>query len=66
MEYGYYKIIKTFEDITGIASILNTSFNLHGYPMIDSPQTALWTSENKVRRTFIGKLLSYKVIVAKL
>ncbi len=34
---GYYKIIKTFEDITGSASILNISFNLHGYPMVDSP-----------------------------
>ena len=43
---SYYNIIKTFEDITGTAVILNTSFNLHGYPMVDSPQTALWTLEN--------------------
>ena len=43
---GYYKIIKTFEEITGIASVLNTSFNLHGYPMVDSPEVALWTLEN--------------------
>jgi len=38
--------IKTFEEITGIASVLNTSFNLHGYPMVDSPEVALWTLEN--------------------
>jgi carbamoyltransferase len=30
----YYKIIKTFELTTGIGDILNTSFNLHGYPMV--------------------------------
>ena len=43
---SYSNIIKTFEDITGMAVILDTSFNLHGYPMVDSPQTALWTLEN--------------------
>jgi carbamoyltransferase len=42
----YYKIIKTFEDSTGIGAILNTSFNLHGYPMVGTPEMALWTFEN--------------------
>jgi carbamoyltransferase len=42
----YYKIIKRFEDSTGIGAILNTSFNLHGYPMVGTPEMALWTFEN--------------------
>jgi carbamoyltransferase len=50
--------------MTGIASILNTSFNLHGYPMVDSLQRMLWTLENsKLDGAFIWKLLSYKVII---
>jgi carbamoyltransferase len=58
---GYYKIIKTFEDITGIASILNTSFNLHGYPMVDSPEVALWTLENsKLDGLLLGNYLVTK------
>ncbi len=43
---GYYKIIKTLEKITGIASVLNISFNLHVYPILDSPDVKLWTLEN--------------------
>ena len=58
---SYYKIIKTFEDITGTAVILNTSFNLHGYPMVDSPQTALWTLENsKLDGLLLGNYLVTK------
>lgn len=43
---GYYKIIKEFEKITGIGGILNTSFNLHGEPLVDSPADAIHTMEN--------------------
>jgi carbamoyltransferase len=43
---SYYKILKTFESATGVGSILNTSFNLHGYPIVGTPETALWTFEN--------------------
>lgn len=43
---SYHKIIKTFENIIGTSAILNTSFNLHGYPMVGTPETALWTLEN--------------------
>lgn len=34
----YYDIIKEFEKITGIGGILNTSFNLHGKPVVCSPE----------------------------
>ena len=43
---NYKKILKTFEDITGVGGVLNTSFNLHGYPIVGTPEIALWTFEN--------------------
>lgn len=43
---SYYKIIREFEKLTGIAGILNTSFNLHGYPIVLGPKEALYTFEN--------------------
>ena len=37
-----YDIIKRFENITDKkGGILNTSFNLHGYPIVSSPEDAL-------------------------
>jgi carbamoyltransferase len=42
---SYYKIVKTFEEATGIGALLNTSFNLHGEPMVCSPEDALSTLE---------------------
>ena len=38
---SYHKLIKTFEATTGQSAILNTSFNLHGYPLVNSPDDAL-------------------------
>ena len=38
---GYYKLLKCFEDITGIGGILNTSFNLHGEPIVANARDAL-------------------------
>ncbi|MEW5937242.1 MAG: carbamoyltransferase C-terminal domain-containing protein [Candidatus Thermoplasmatota archaeon] len=43
---GYYDIIKEYEGLTGIGGILNTSFNLHGYPIVKGPEEALWVFEN--------------------
>ncbi len=37
----YYKTIKEFEKITGIGGVLNTSFNLHGLPIVRGPEDAL-------------------------
>lgn len=42
----YYKILKEFEKITGRGVLLNTSFNLHGYPVVCGPEEALWVFEN--------------------
>ena len=40
---GWKAIIKEFKKITGVGGILNTSFNLHGYPLVGSLDKALWT-----------------------
>ena len=37
----YYRLISHFEELTGEAIILNTSFNLHGEPVVCSPEDAL-------------------------
>ena len=36
----YYKLIKKFEQMTGYAVIVNTSFNVRGEPIVMSPQDA--------------------------
>ena len=46
MNPRYYKILKEFENLTGIGAILNTSLNLHGYPLVGTPEQALFTFEN--------------------
>ncbi len=37
----YHALIKEFERITGVAGVLNTSYNLHGYPIASSPADSL-------------------------
>ena len=37
----YYRIIKLFEQETGIPSIVNTSFNMHEEPIVCSPQDVI-------------------------
>ncbi|AFK22403.1 carbamoyltransferase [Pyrococcus sp. ST04] len=39
----YYDLIKTFERRSGVGAILNTSFNMHGEPIVCSPTDALKT-----------------------
>jgi carbamoyltransferase len=38
---GYHKLISWFEDKTGRGVVLNTSFNLHGFPIVYSPADAI-------------------------
>ncbi len=38
---SYYKVLKEYERLTGAGAILNTSFNLHGYPLVSKPYDAL-------------------------
>ncbi len=42
----YYKIIEEFSKITGRYGLLNTSFNLHGSPIVCTPEDALKTFDH--------------------
>lgn len=37
----YYKLISRYKDLTGESLILNTSYNLHGYPIVRTQEQAL-------------------------
>jgi carbamoyltransferase len=39
----YQKVLLSFQETTGVGGILNTSFNLHGYPIVGTPEIALDT-----------------------
>ena len=41
--YGYYQLIKKFGQATGVPVLLNTSFNLRGEPIVNTPQEAINT-----------------------
>jgi carbamoyltransferase len=40
---GYGKLLSTLKELTGRGVVLNTSFNIHGEPLVCSPQDALDT-----------------------
>jgi carbamoyltransferase len=41
-----YKLIKEFKNLTGVGVLLNTSFNLAGKPLVETPKDALETLKN--------------------
>ena len=41
-----YEILEEFEKLTGRGAILNTSFNLHGFPIVNTPSEAIYVLEN--------------------
>lgn len=43
---SYHKLISAFQRRTGIGAVLNTSFNLHGFPLVGSPEDALEVFHN--------------------
>ena len=38
---GYHRILREFQRRTGLASVVNTSFNIHEEPIVCSPQDAV-------------------------
>ncbi len=57
----YWKILNEFEKLTGIGGVLNTSFNLHGYPIVCSPKDALDVFRNSgLEHLAIGSFLVSK------
>ena len=58
---AYYRLLETFEKLTGVGGILNTSFNLHGYPLVATPEQALMTFENSgLRHLALGPFMISK------
>jgi len=61
LNQNYYNIIREFEKISGIGAVLNTSFNLHGEPIVESPQDAIRTLKNSgLKYLYIGNYLVSK------
>jgi carbamoyltransferase len=51
---SYYKILKEYHKLTGIPTLVNTSFNMHEEPIVCSPQDAV--------RSFLQGHLDYLAI----
>ena len=57
----YYNLIKEFKKITKIGVLLNTSFNLHGEPIVFSPKNAIKSFLNSgLEYLYIGEYLVTK------
>jgi carbamoyltransferase len=46
MNPDYHRLIQEFRKRTGRGVILNTSFNLHGFPIVDTPEDAIDVLKN--------------------
>jgi len=54
----FYKITKAYYQLTGIPSLINTSFNMHGEPIVCTPEDALRSfSDGKLDYLAIGNWL---------
>lgn len=42
----YYELIKAFKRLSGVGALLNTSLNLHGYPIVRTAAEAFYVLEN--------------------
>jgi len=41
-----YKLLKHYEELTGMGGLLNTSLNIHGYPLVGTLEQGMFTFEN--------------------
>lgn len=58
---AYYDLIKAFKNRTGLGVVLNTSFNLHGESIVDTPEDAI----NTFRRSDLDVLLFDEVAISR-
>jgi carbamoyltransferase len=58
---GYYRLIQKFGEATGVPVLLNTSFNLRGEPIVNTPQNAL----NTFAKSDIDQLVLENFLVKK-
>jgi carbamoyltransferase len=57
----YAKLLLEYKKLSGIGVLLNTSFNLHGEPLVCSPEDALSTfSRTKAKYMVLGNYLLSK------
>lgn len=57
----YHKLIKAYKNETGIPALLNTSFNLQGFPMVSSPYDALLM----MAKTNLDLIVVNRIVVSK-
>lgn len=58
---GYHSLIKAFEKVTGIGALLNTSFNIHGEPIVGTPIDAIDTFKRSgIQHLLVGHWLLSK------
>jgi carbamoyltransferase len=58
---GYYSLLNEFYKITDIGGVLNTSLNLHGHPIVCSPEDLLMVLENSdLEYVYVKDHLIYK------
>ncbi len=50
---AYWDLLRAFESRSGIGALLNTSFNLHGHPIVNTPAEAL----DVMRRSGLDRLI---------
>ena len=57
----YYQVIKKFGEATGVPVLLNTSFNVRGQPIVNTPENAINTFVNSgIDTLFLGNYLLEK------
>lgn len=62
----FYQILSRYHQITGIPSLINTSFNMHGEPIVCSPEDALRSfNQGKLAYLAIGNLLVKNQMIAE-
>lgn len=58
---SYRDLLRAFKGLTGVGGVLNTSFNLHGYPIVGTPEVALDTlKKSELDAVVLGDFLVEK------
>ena len=58
---AYYRVVEKFGQATGVPALLNTSYNLRGEPIVNTPQNAL----NTFAKSDIDALVMGQFLVSK-
>jgi carbamoyltransferase len=61
MNPDLYAILEEFEALTGRGALLNTSFNLHGHPIVNTPAEAV----DVLRRSALDGLILESCLVLR-